>query len=211
MPKGYTSQQKVADYLGISFSEAQNIHAIYLLDVVEDFIDARVAHPWLEGVVSNEEQASNGEYIQLRNRPVASIASVTARTELGGAYSALVVNIDWEVISLIEGLIRIPSWATYDRFRISYTPATAAGTVPRDLEFAATQLVARWLTPVLTVSGAGAVDPNVIKSYSVGGEFSITYKDSQTSGGSFAGSGSNAVGLSPEEIIEKYAAKLIFS
>lgn len=185
------------------------IQATNLIDAAESWIDKRVASPWLEGAVSNEEHGANGEYIQARKYPVGSFTTVQARIGFGETYTALVEGTDWEIIDLPHGWIRIPKWASYERFRISYTPSSGAGVLPKEIELAASMLIARWLAPVLETVGGIGVDPNQIKSYSVGGELSVTFADGS---GSSSTSKSGISGhTTPEDLIDPYAKGFDFA
>lgn len=164
--KGYCTVDDVAAFLGRTFTPEQDIYCARMIETGEANVDSYCGRGWLVGAQSNEEH----RYIEfvlgelyLRYAPVTSVASVAARSYMGEAEQTLTVDVDYEVVNLEAGLIRIVSPALWDRLRVTYTPTA---TVPLDIQQATAELVAHKMRPNLMpgsygISQLGLPDLNV--------------------------------------------------
>lgn len=175
-PKGYTNHQKVANYLGTTLTAAQQAQATSLVEHAEGFIDRHIDGHWGDGAVTAEEHRPLGEFLWLNKRPIASIQTITYRGYFGGTYTT-VATADYEIESAAFGKVFLENWASYNRVRVSYTPA-AVSTLPREIELATTILVAYWLR-----SNLSGFDISGISSYRIGDEIEVTFSTGQNIGG----------------------------
>lgn len=150
--KGYCVAQDVEAFLSRTFTAGQTAHADNLIERAERRIDTYTNRGWLEGAQSNEAHFYPGRELWLRYAPVASVASVGGRAGVGETDEALTVDEDYEVHNLESGLVWLASPGSYDRVRVTYTPAA---TVPGDIVQACVELVAAWLMPSLSPGSYG--------------------------------------------------------
>jgi hypothetical protein len=181
MAKNYTTVARVASHLGAALSADQQAEAAMLIDAAEAWIDQRTA---LYGAPSNvwgtstgtlpsatETREITGPYLYLRT-PVASITSVTARPPIvGNAATTLLANSAYELVDAAQGALWFSSAYVGWEATVTFVPAAAARPVPATIVLAATKLVAFWLRPALGEAGGD------VKSYSVGQELQVTYRD----------------------------------
>lgn len=139
--KGYCSAADVAAFLGRTFTAEQTTHCNNLIERAEVFMDEETNRGWLMGVRTDEAHYPATWLMFLDYAPVASVESVTGRIALGEAEEPLTVNVDYEVISLSGGLIKLLKRG-YERLLVDYTPVN---TVPGDIKQATIELTANWL------------------------------------------------------------------
>lgn len=170
--KGYAQVEEVAAFVGATFTSAQEDQAERMLEVAEAEIDAGTNRGWLVGAQANEthrwEEFRNGD-LWLRYAPVSSVTAVKGRAALGEAESTLTADLDYEVIDLEAGWIRIVSPGLFDRIRVDYTPST---TVPTDIQQATAELAAAKLQSTLRPQTYG-LDSLQLPDLSVGFNRSI--------------------------------------
>ena len=145
--KGYCTIQDVADFLQRTLSSNEEAQCSTLIERLETFIDEETGRGWLVGAQTNEVHYVTSQNILLKYAPVATISSIVGRSALGEAEAALVVDVDYEVIDLAIGRVRLVYPGSYDRIRVTYTPV---GTVPGDLVQAFVETVATRLAPTLS-------------------------------------------------------------
>lgn len=145
--KGYCTVEDVADLLALTLTAAQEAQCQALVERAERYIDEETGRGWLVGAQTNEAHYVDSQNIWLKYAPVASVASVVARSGLGESETTLTANEDYEVTDLNQGHIRLVYPGDYDRVRVTYTPVD---TVPADLVQACIEIAAAWLTPTLT-------------------------------------------------------------
>lgn len=150
--KGYVATEDVESFLQQTLSAAQKAEAERLIPAIETFVDRYCDRAWLTGAVSLEAHYYPSTYLWLKYPPVTSVDSIVGRTGLGNTEETLTEDEDYEVQDLTEGMIRLVYPATWDRVRVSYTPAT---TVPADLTQACAELVVAWMQPSLRPDSYG--------------------------------------------------------
>lgn len=147
--KGYCTAADVADFLGLTFTSAQEAHAVRLIEQAEGIVDLETGRAWLTGALTDEVYYwavyRLGE-LYLRYAPVASVTTLKGRASLGETETTLVVDQDYEVRDLAAGLVRLLYPSFYDRVRVTYTPVA---TVPTPLTRAMAELVGTWMQPHL--------------------------------------------------------------
>ncbi len=154
--KGYCTAAMVAGFLGVTFTAEQEAYCNTLIERAERFLDGECRRAWLVG-----EQTDEAHYapftadLFVRYPPIEAVTAVTARTGLGGVEEVLTEGEDYEVRDLATGWIRLESYSTYDRIRVTYTPVDA---VPKDVEQAMVELVADWMQPALSGVGLTGID-----------------------------------------------------
>lgn len=151
--KGYCSAQDVADFLGKTFTEAQETQCENLIERAEVEIDEATNRGWLVGEQTDEAHYPPGRLLFLRYAPVESVESISGRVVLGAVETALVADTDYEVRDLESGLIRLVTLG-YERLLVSYTPVDS---VPGDIKQACIELVAQRMQPGL-LSGIYGLD-----------------------------------------------------
>ena len=166
----YTSPDAVAAALGRTLTVPQQAEADLWIGAAEAWIDTRTGQPWGQNTpVVGELHQAWGELVYLDRRPVVSIQAVTVRPRLVSAAASALATSDYELLDAANGVLWIGRSAAGGRLvAVSYTPA-----VPLDgrIERAATLLAAAWLRG--TVDGIGGD----IKSYQIGQELQVTYRD----------------------------------
>lgn len=109
-PKGYTTVDAVAGYLGQTMTADQESQAYSLMAACENFIDAETQGNggWLNGpIVAEQYNAFNqGHEFFLRSVPVTSVESIYKRkAKVGDTPILLTANTDYEVLDLKQGKI----------------------------------------------------------------------------------------------------------
>jgi hypothetical protein len=166
--KGYCTTADVAAITG-DLTGAQMARATQLIEAAETWLDGEIGRGWLVGAQSEEAHFYPAEYLRLDSWPVTSITTVKARTGMGETETTLTVNVDYEVIDLAAGIIRIEAPGSYERIRVTYVPNDA---VPADIRQAAAELTATWLLPTLN-SGSFGLDSYSLPDLTV--KFSRTH------------------------------------
>lgn len=181
-PRGYTTSEDVAAYMGRTFTYVQAQVCDGLIEAAEQFIDAETGRRWMVSI-TDEVYHRPGQDVFLRSTPVVSVQAV--KLWESQALTTLVSLTDYEVRDLKTGWLHLLRGLIYDVVRfspdevvradevwVSYTPQA---TVDRVIELAAKKLAAAWM-PATDASGVSA--SSGIKSYSVGGgDLSVTYQD----------------------------------
>ncbi len=155
--KGYatvTTTGQVAAWYGSTLSAEQAVQAAAWLEAAEGAIDAATQHPYLTGAVVGERHTLDGPLLYLRQRPVASVTSVTGYQRASMTGTALTLTEQYEEDDLAQGRLYLPVWRMYAYVLVSYTPVA---TVPAAVSEATAALLADWLTSDLATSSAGTV------------------------------------------------------
>lgn len=176
--RGYTTIARLESYLGLDLTTAQETEAGRLIEAAEQLIDVETGKAWLVATaVTNEAHYRDhlgGPLLFLRSAPVASVTSVTGRGSWNDTTeTTLVAGTDYELRDSALGTLYVPAWSAYQRLRVTYTPTNVAA--PELLVLATNELVAWWLQPLL--NSTDGVSLTGIKSFSLGGDLSVTYAD----------------------------------
>ena len=182
---GYTTLQRVERRSGKSLTGGLAAECVELIEAAERWIDERTGKTWIYGGGSvTEQHRPYGREIVLRKTPVVSITSITARS-LSANYEPTPLDPEqYELIDPENGKIVLSAYADdwwwarelYGRrrlFTVVYVPQTQAEVDPR-VSLLATDLVVFWLSPRL---GGVPLAGGDIKSYSVGSDLSVTFRD----------------------------------
>lgn len=167
--KGYTGTDAVARLMGLTFTPAQNQLCESLIPTVERAIDRETRRQWLTGQLTEDHLMPTGPLIFLRQTPILSVQSVSARADMYDTLTALTLAQTYEVRATDPACIYLPGLSdgpAYDLVRVVYTPT---GTLPDTIATAAAMLIAHWMQP-----GVAGV-PVGIQSYSVGQDLSVTF------------------------------------
>jgi hypothetical protein len=143
--KGYANVDEVAAFLGLTLTTEQDAQAERMLEVAEAEVDGYCNRAWLVGVQTDEAHPYSAYRLgnlYLKYAPVSVVTTVKGRSALGEAEETLIEDTDYEVMSLDSGWIRLLYPASWDRIRVTYTPAT---TVPLDIQQATVELAANYL------------------------------------------------------------------
>lgn len=175
----YTDVARLAQHLGRTLTADQIIEAGRLITAAQAWIDGRTGTPWEQVAPVIERHTLSGPQVQLRQRPVLTVDGVTLRSlTLNAVPETLLPGSGYELIDPTLGVVLIlPGYAGYGYgyggaaawlATITYTPNVV---LDARIALAATQLVAYWLRPALEgIAGD-------IKSYSVGQELQVTFRD----------------------------------
>lgn len=150
--KGYCEVEDVEALLQRTFTTAQSAQCAKLIERMETFVDEETGRAWLTGAQTDEAHFVNSQNVFLKYAPVASVATVKGRSGLGEAETTLTVDVDYEVMDMALGKIRLVYPNSYDRIRVTYTPVD---TVPADLVQACVEIVANWMQPTLQPGSFG--------------------------------------------------------
>ena len=173
MARGYTSAGQVAQQLGQTLTADQETAFDFILPVVEEWIDAETGSAWLTGAVASETHHGpfGGPLVFLRQRPVLAVASVTGVNEWNADPTTLVDATDFSLYDAARGVLYVAGYVGWRQVTVAYTPATS---LPWTINRLATLLAAGTLP---SASGGGDVDPSIVKSYQVGGDLSVVFRD----------------------------------
>lgn len=150
--KGYCTADEVADFLGVTFTAAQQTYCESLIERAEVDVDEETGRGWLVGAQTDEPFYYPPFHIYLKYTPVTSIQAITGRTGIGEAETVLTAEVDYEVRSLAEGHLFLVTPGVYERVQVDYTPVAS---VPGDLKEAFIELVALRMQPQLNVGMYG--------------------------------------------------------
>lgn len=182
--RGYSSALLVAQEMGTDLTAAQLDQAADLIEDAESFADRITGRTWLVSSVTDEWHRLTGPEVHLNLRPVSAVSSVKLRRlAVGATDSVLAAGSGYELVDPTNGVVLLSAvsfgwsdpvintedWSGPYVVKVSYT---AAAVVPGAIRRGVTKLVAYWMA-----QRTSAVGTEGIKSYSVGDELSVTYKD----------------------------------
>lgn len=150
--KGYIEAGDVAGFLNRSFTVEEEDQCDVLIENAEIYIDNETGRAWLTGAQTDEIHYVDSQNVFVKYAPIATVDAISGRAGLGESETTLTVDVDFEVIDLDAGQIRLIYPASYDRILVDYTPVA---TVPADLKQACIELVANWLQPYLQPGSFG--------------------------------------------------------
>jgi hypothetical protein len=166
----YSTPEAVLLALGLPEDHALLDQAAEALEDAEEWLDTQVGHAFgdtdsLPGeVVTDAWVTVDGPLVWLPRAPVSSLTEVAVRDgSVGATETELEDGEGYELFDASAGLLRLASWWTGQRLRVSYV-VDAGPDVPRLVRRFVTLLAAHWLGPVAPVA-VGA-----IKSISVDGD-----------------------------------------
>lgn len=168
----YTDAAKIANYLDVVLTGAQQNQAGIAAQVASDWIDDFKAQSWQATTpVTGEEHAILGDRVFLIARPVLAITSVSTRAPIyvGGSWTPLAVG-QYELLNAANGELLIQGWGP-GRARVTYTHATLP---PAPVAFAATMIAASLLGPTIRPNTSG-LESVAVGQNDVSVRFSVDY------------------------------------
>lgn len=168
----YTDATKIAAYLGVTLTTAQQTQAGIAAQAASDWIDVYKGHSWqAASPVSGEIHGVVGDSVWLDHRPVSAITSVETRsTALGAAWTTLAAG-QYELVNADAGQLQLIGWGDY-LARVAYTHTGT--TPPSQIAFAATIIAASLLGPTLRPNTTG-LDSVAVGQSDVQVKFSVDY------------------------------------
>lgn len=160
----YTDATKIAAYLGVTLSGAQQTQAGVMAQAASDWIDNVYyagTKSWQQtSPVTAEVHTILDDKVYLNQRPVASITTVRTRGPIyvGGSWTTLTAS-QYELLSAVNGVLLIQGWGP-GLAEVTYTHT--ATLPPSTVALAATIIAASWL--------GGSLNPgtNGVEQISVG-------------------------------------------
>jgi hypothetical protein len=168
----YTDANKIALYLGVTLTGAQQNQAGVAAQAASDWIDVFKARSWQAATpVTAEEHAILGDRVFLAARPVLTITSVSTRAPIyvGGSWTTLSAG-QYELLNAANGELLIQGWGP-GRARVTYTHATVP---PAQIAFAATMIAASLLGPTIRPNTSG-LESVAVGQNDVSVKFSVDY------------------------------------
>jgi len=166
----YITTTDLQTFLQRSLTTAETAQAQTAIDTATALIDRRTGKSWMGGpaTVSNEMATVSGGRLFLAHPPVQSVTSVSVRdVAIGATANALIAGTSYELLDAATGELLV---AAADGMRATITYVTAQ-TVPAHIKYAA-ELIAAGLLLFKPDERSG------IKSFSVPGDYSVTYTTS---------------------------------
>ena len=152
----YTDAVEIEDYLGTTFTAAQEAQAEVVATAITVWIDHRTGRTWqnVSGSVTDEIKRIEGEAVYLEYVPVTAVTAVDVRVRTGGGgpWSALTAS-QYLLVDPAAGRVEIPGYSNQYDARVDYTNSVTAPA--SDIAYAATVLAADMLFPTLHPESAG--------------------------------------------------------
>lgn len=169
----YTDQAAVEALLGRDLTVAEAAEFDAVNEAVTEWIEAHTSKSWQSTTYTAEQYTIRGTGVTLRHAPVVSISSIQTRPNyVGATWLALSSGSGYELVDAARGHLLVnvrEGWLLSVTYSVVATP-------PKRVSLAASKLVVLWLAPTGNVAHAANVAAG-IKSYSSGGDISVTYAD----------------------------------
>jgi hypothetical protein len=171
----YTDANKIALYLGVTLTGAQQNQAGVVAQTASDWCDLHLARSWQEATpVTDEMHTLIGDRVYLNSRPVVAITSVKTRASafVGIGWTTLAVG-QYELLDAENGVLLIQGWsASSDALvQVTYTHTTLP---PSNVAFAATMIAASLLGPTIRPNTSG-LESVAVGQNDVSVKFSVDY------------------------------------
>ncbi|HEY7061733.1 MAG TPA: hypothetical protein VII06_09650 [Chloroflexota bacterium] len=167
-PKGYTTPDRVAAYMGVTLTPAQEDAATELIVAAEEAIDRATGRRWLESSPAVETWPIIGNLITLRMMPILGVTQVQTIGEPLGTF-ALLATSSWRIVDLDYGQLYVGgSWVRGAWAEVTYT--FDATYVPAQITLAATMYASHYLSQSTTGIGAD------VASYSIGPYQTVSFR-----------------------------------
>lgn len=153
----YTDAGKIAAYLGVTLTGAQQTQAGVMADAATGWIERHTGKSWqTASPISNELHSIIGDRVYLTHRPVAAVSAVKLRQMYADADETTLSVGEYELVDPENGLLLVQGWSTWNGTYalVSYTHTMT--TVPADVALAATMIAASWLGGALAPGTNGA-------------------------------------------------------
>jgi len=207
----YVDQTAVETYLGRSLTAAEAAQFSTVADAATEAIDRYTGRSWQASTVTAELHTVLGRTVRLDVTPVSAISLVRMRSQaIGASWTTLADGTGYELLDAAGGLLALSG--AYDVIasdspgygQILEVTYTVGGGVPAPITLAAEMLVAGSLASAQGVSNQA----QGIKSYSVGGELSVTYFTSTELGNASA---SAALPAGVRALLDAYRRPVVFA
>lgn len=154
----YTDAAKVAAYLGLTLTGAQQTQAGVMADAATAWTERYTGKSWqTASPISNELHTILGDRVYLSHRPVGSVSSVKTRANYADADETTLTSGQYELLDATNGVLLVQGWAVAGTLAlVSYTHTQT--TVPADVALAATMIAASWLGGSLAPGTNGATE-----------------------------------------------------
>lgn len=173
----YTDAAKIAAYLGVTLTGAQQNQAGVLADAATAWIDRYLGRTWQDdGSVTDEQHGILGDRVYLNNRPVLTVTSVKTRAIpfVGFGWTTLSAG-QYELEDAQNGVLLISGWSLSYEARALVTYTHGATSAPSDVQLAASMIAGSWLSQTLRPNTQG------IDSVSVGqGDIQVKFSSSRS-------------------------------
>lgn len=164
MVAAYTDAARIANYLGITLTGAQQTQAGVLAQAASDWIDRYVGKSWqATSPVSDELHTLTRDRAYLSHRPVATITSVKTRAAafVGFGWTTLDAS-QYELLDGPNGVLLIQGWSASSDGLVQVSYTHTATPPPSPVQLAASMIAASWLSQAMRPNTSG------IDSVSVG-------------------------------------------
>ena len=167
----YTDANKIAAYLGVTLTGAQQTQAGVMADAATAWIDRYLGRSWqATSPVTDELHAIIGDRVYLTHRPVVAVSSVKTRAIYEGATITTLSASQYELLDAASGLVLLEGWTSGADVLALTTYTHSVSTAPADVQLAASMIAAGWLGGALNPGTAG------VESLSVGqNDVSVKY------------------------------------
>lgn len=168
----YSDATKIAAFLGITLTGAQQTQAGILAQAASDWIDRYTGQSWQDdGTVTDELHSPVGDRVYLNGRPVTAVSAVSTRQPIVGADWTLLDSSQYELLDATNGVLLISGWAAAG-LAVKASYAHQATSAPSPVGLAATMIAASWLQPTVSPQTAG------LASVAVGqNDVAVKFKD----------------------------------
>jgi hypothetical protein len=171
----YTDANKIALYLGVTLTGAQQNQAGVAAQVASDWCDRHLARSWQAATpVTDEMHTMIGDRVYLNSRPVATITTVKTRAAafVSFGWTTLAVG-QYELLDATNGVLLIQGWSASSAalVQVTYTHTTEP---PSNVAFAATMIAASLLGPTIRPNTSGLESVSVGQN-DVAVKFSVDY------------------------------------
>lgn len=148
----YATAEDVAAYMGRQLTSTQLQQAAFFLDAASAWIDQHTGKTWNPSSPTTELVSStNGDYIYLSRKPVATVTLVRIRPPyVGSAWITVAAASGYEIVDLTRGLIRLSPDLFYGpRFYFAEITYTHTASVPPNVKLVAILLAAHKLNSAM--------------------------------------------------------------
>lgn len=174
----YTDAAKIAAYLGVTLTGAQQNQAGVLADAATAWIDRYVGQSWQDdGSVTDELHTLTRDRVYLNLRPVVAVSSVKTRAAafVGFGWTTLSAG-QYELLDAQNGVLLIQGWSASSEALVQVTYTHSATSAPADVQLAASMIAASWLGQALRPNTQG-VDSVSVGQNDVSVKFSASRSD----------------------------------
>lgn len=158
----YTDAAKIAAYLGVTLTSAQQTQAGIAAEAATAWIEEYKGQSWqTASPITDELHQILGDRVYLTHRPVTAVSAVKTREAYSDAGVTTLGTGSWELLDAENGVLLIQGWSSGAHLAlVSYTHTMTS--VPANVGMAATMIAAALLSQTLRPQTQG------LESVSVG-------------------------------------------